>query len=51
MIFIIMAIGSVAITAETDIGHINITVGSVSSYMKEAARIPAEDTKRGTAFR
>jgi hypothetical protein len=51
MIFIIMAIGSVAITGETDIGHINITIGSVSSYMRRAAQKSAEDTIRGTVFR
>ena len=44
MIFVIMAIGSVAITSETDVGHIHITKGSVSSYMRTGAQIYAEDT-------
>jgi hypothetical protein len=51
VIFIIMAIGSVAITGETDVGHIKITIGSVSSYMRKAARILAEDAIQGTVFR
>jgi hypothetical protein len=51
MIFIIMATGSLAITGETDVGHINIAIGSVSSYMRKAAQISGEDTIRGTVFR
>jgi len=51
MIFIIMAIGSVAITGETDLGHMDITIGSVSSYTRKGAQISAEDTIRGTVFR
>jgi hypothetical protein len=51
MIFIIMAIGSVVFTGEAEAGHTNITIVSVSSYMRKAAQIYAEDTIRGTVFR
>jgi len=51
MIFVIMTIGSGAIMGETDVGHINITIGSVASYMRKGAQISAEDTIRGTVFK
>ena len=49
-IFIILAIGSVVIRGETDAGHVNITIVSVSSYMSKGAQISAEYTIQGTVF-
>jgi len=51
MKFVTMKIGSRAIMDDTDVGHINIIIGSVSSFMRKGAQISPEETIRDTVFK